>query len=60
MNEQSRALDWPAPEVNCVAAYLSRFHAVGGAVTFNLLCYQDGSALPSDLNVMKSLKRLFR
>jgi hypothetical protein len=43
-----------------VAAYLRRFQAVGGTVTFNLLCYQDGSALDTDLQVMKQLKGVMR
>ena len=54
----SRDLDWPPPCVEGVVAYLRRFQALGGTVTFNLLCYQDGSAYPTDLETMKGVKRL--
>ena len=56
----SRDLDWPPPCADSVAAYLHRFQAQGGTVTFNLLCYQDGSAYPSDLETMREVKRLVR
>ena len=55
MRPESRDLDWPPPPVEAVTAYLRRFQAQGGTVTFNLLCYQDGSAYPSDLETMKGV-----
>jgi hypothetical protein len=60
MDAETRDLDWPPPPVEAVAAYLRRFQAVGGTVTFNLLCHQDGSALDTDLQVMKQLKGVMR
>ena len=54
------SLPWPAPCVDSVAAYLQRFTERGAAVTFNLLCYQDGKALESDLQVMRQIKKLVR
>jgi hypothetical protein len=60
LNMQNRDLDWPPPNVDSVAAYLERFLTRNGVVTFNLLCYQDGSAYPSDLRVMSELKKLVR
>lgn len=60
IDAETRDLDWPPPPVEAVAAYLRRFQAVGGTVTFNLLCHQDGSALDTDLAVMKQLKGIMR
>lgn len=60
MDMETRAQEWPAPCPCSVAAYLERFLAHGGAVTFNLLCYQDGTAYEPDLQVMREIKRLFR
>jgi len=60
IHEASRDHDWPPAAVESVVDYIRRFQAVGGVVTMNLLCYQDGSALPSDLAVMKEVKRRLR
>ncbi len=60
MDHEARDQDWPAPCTCSVAAYLRRFLDHGGAVTFNLLCYQDGTAYETDLAVMREIKRLFR
>ena len=60
MSSESRGLNWPAPPASSVAEYLRRFGNCGGAVTFNLLCYQDGSVHDTDLLVMKDLKKLIR
>lgn len=57
---ENRKLDWPAPPAEAVVAHARRFQAVGGVVTFNLLCYQDGTALDTDLAVMREAKRLLR
>lgn len=56
LEPEDRALDWPVPPVEAVEPYVRRFLAVGGAVTFNLLCYQSGRAFGPDLEVMKALK----
>jgi hypothetical protein len=53
----SIGLDWPAPPVQSVIDYYQRFSRVGGTVTFNLLCYQDGSIYDSDLQVMREVKQ---
>jgi hypothetical protein len=55
-----REEEWPAPCADSVATYLQRFIDHGGAVTFNLFCYQDGSAYEPDLQVMRQIKALFR
>lgn len=52
LREASFGLDWPAPEVESVARFVRWFEASGGAVTFNLFCYADGTALESDLAVI--------
>ena len=56
LHKDSIALDWPAPPVESIADFLRRFRACDGAVTFNLLCYQDGSIYDSDLEVMSHLR----
>ena len=58
MRGENRDLDWTAPCVEAAAAHLRHFQRVGGAVTFNLLCYQDGSAYEPDLAVMRELKKV--
>jgi hypothetical protein len=57
---ETRDLTWPAPCACSAAEYLQRFLDHGGAVTFNLLCYQDGTAYEPDLAVMREIKKLFR
>lgn len=49
--------DWPPPPAQSVIDYYQRFRRVGGTVTFNLLCYQDGSIYDSDLAVMREVKQ---
>ena len=53
---------WSAPDPQVVAEFARRIHfgGWGGAVTFNLLCYQDGRAIPTDLATMKAVKQLLR
>lgn len=60
LSEESFGLDWPAPEVESVVRFVRWFEASGGAVTFNLFCYADGSALESDLAVLREAGRLLR
>lgn len=57
---QHQQTPYPQACADCATAYVERFLAVGGAVTFNLLCYQDGSAYPPDLAVMRELKQRLR
>lgn len=52
--------EWPSPPTEEVEALLRRFQKVGGAVTFNLFCYQDGSFLESDLGVLRELLETVR
>lgn len=56
MDPVSRNVAWPPPDPARVLAYLDAFRACDGAVTFNLLCYQDGSVLESDLDVMRQVR----
>jgi hypothetical protein len=60
LNMKNREKDFPPPQVDVVASYFQGFRRVGGAVTFNLFCWQDGSAYKSDLETMKALKRIVR
>lgn len=62
ISEKSRKHVWTAPDPNVVAAFARTIHfgGWGGAVTFNLLCYQDGRAIPTDLATMKAVKKLLR
>ena len=60
MDPVSRNVQWPPPDVDRVLKYLKAFQAVGGAVTFNLLCYQDGSVLETDLEVMREVAAAMR
>jgi len=59
-SKENRRLDWPPPTADSVVAYLRRFQDRGGTATFNLLCYQDGSALDTDLDVMRQVKKKVR
>ena len=60
MGEENRALDWDKPSAQSVATFVRRFQAVGGTATFNVFCYQDGSALETDLATLREVKRLAR
>lgn len=51
---------WLPPTVDSVAEYIRRFHNVGGAVTINLLCYQNGKVLECDMQVMREVKKIIR
>jgi hypothetical protein len=57
---ESRDVVWPAPDPDAVAAYLEAFWACGGAVTFNLLCYQDGSVMEGHAEVLEEMRRRYR
>ncbi|MBN2450512.1 MAG: hypothetical protein JXR77_08980 [Lentisphaeria bacterium] len=52
MDAENRPFDWPPPPVESVVRFVRRFQAVGGVPAFNLLCYQDGRILETDLEVM--------
>ena len=60
ISAESRPLAWPAPDPDAVAAYLEAFWAVGGAVTFNLLCYQAGSVVDGHVEVLEEIRRRYR
>jgi len=60
LSADNRDYDWCAPPAEAVVTFLRGFQAVGGAVTFNLLCYQDGSVYDQDFAVMQRVKRLVR
>lgn len=57
IDEEVRNLNLTPPDVEDVMVYLKRFQDCGGTVTFNILCYQDGSAYGPDLKVMKELNK---
>lgn len=52
--------EWLKPSVDSVVTFIRRFYAHGGAVTCNLLCYQDGNILTHDLEVMREVKKIIR
>ena len=58
MNAENRDLDWVSPPPEAVAAFLAGFHRVGGTVTFNLFCYQDGTVHGPDRETMRGVRRL--
>jgi len=60
MDRENRGLEWPKPSVEAIVACQRRFRACGGTVTFNLLCYQDGAALDTDLDAMRQVRRMVR
>jgi alpha-L-fucosidase len=57
---KTRDLEWPAPCIHSVKAFLDRFTKLGGAVTFNLFIWRDGEIYAEDLALMKQLKALVR
>lgn len=60
IDHNTRGEEWTPPPVEYVAEYLRHFRECKGAVTFALLCYQDGSVYDADLQRMKELKKLVR
>jgi len=58
MNEKNYLLDWTSPPTESVINFLRAYQQVGGTVTFNLFCYQDGSIFPSDFEIMKKMKHI--
>lgn len=55
MEEHAIHAEWPPPPVEKIRSYLDAFRACGGTVAFNLMIYQDGTVLESDLDVMRRL-----
>ena len=60
MNRENRELTWHSPPAESAVALLRAFQRVHGTVTFNVLCYQDGSVYAPDLQVMKRVRYLVR
>lgn len=60
MNAENRELSWRAPPARSVIDFVRTFEAVGGAVTFNLLCYQDGTIYEGDEQVMREVADTLR
>lgn len=52
-----RELKWKAPPVQTVVDFIRGFQAVGGTVTLNLLCYQEGDIHPSDRRTMAAVRK---
>lgn len=53
-------MKWPPVEAEAIRGYLRRFTVAGGAVTFNVPCYQDGSLYEPDLAALKRLREMVR
>jgi len=60
IDREARDMVLPSYHPAQVLAYLERFRACGGAVTFNLLCYQDGGIYNDDLGLMREVGRHIR
>ena len=60
MNATNHDRKWPEQDPQAIANVINGFRRCGGAITFNLLCYQDGSAHPSDLATMAKVRRIVR
>lgn len=58
MSAENRELRWNASPAEAAAALVREFSAVGGAVTFNVFCYQDGSIHDGDLATMRELGKI--
>lgn len=55
MDKDNRAVDWWTPPAASAVSFLRGFQRVGGTVTFNLFCYQDGSIYGPDFEAMKEV-----
>lgn len=51
-------MKWPPVETAAIRDFLRRFTVAGGAVTFNVPCYQDGSLYEPDLKALRGLRGL--
>jgi len=60
MNAENREKNWVSPPAASVVRFLQGFQSVGGAVAFNVFCYQDGRVFASDLETMKAVKAQVR
>ncbi|MGC9317203.1 MAG: alpha-L-fucosidase [Armatimonadota bacterium] len=60
MNAENRDLPWRSPPAQSAADFVRSFQGVGGAVTFNVFCYQDGSIHEGDMRVMQEASRIIR
>jgi len=60
IDKDARDMVLPSHSADQVLAYLRRFRDCGGAVTFNVLCYQDGSIYEPDMELMRAVKRVAR
>lgn len=59
-SEKAEWMKWPPVEPEALRDYLRRFTVAGGAVTFNVPCYQDGSLYEPDLNALRGLRAMRR
>jgi len=60
MNRENCEHPWRPPSPETAVNFLRGFQNVGGTVTFNVFCYQDGSIYPPDFELMKGVRRLTR
>lgn len=59
-NEENSQFDWIQPPPESAVSLLRAFQRVGGTVTFNVFCYQDGSVYEPDFEVMKGVRNMVR
>ena len=60
LDEKNHDRAWKCPPSQAVVNFITQFRHRKGAVTLNLLCYQDGSAYAGDLETMKGVKAILR
>ncbi len=60
MNADNRAVSWRSPPAEAAAGMVRDFRAAGGAVTFNLFCYQDGDIYDGDFATMRELATILK
>lgn len=60
IHQHNAAQSWPVIDPAAVAHFLKTFRTIGGAVTFNVLCSQDGSIIDADMQTLRGLKDIVR
>ena len=49
--------DWDKADPKDLAEYVKKFNAIGSTVTFNMLCYADGSILQDDADTINEMRK---
>jgi len=60
INMGNQHLEVPAPGLEETVDYIKAFQSCEGCVTFNMLCYQDGTIYAPDLKLMKQVAEVIR